>query len=147
MANVPKTVLHVEDDESHRFLVHRAFSKVYPEAELMGVEDGQEAHEILLSMTDDRTSDGVDLILLDINIPRLSGLELLEIIKSENRLVQAPVVIMTSSVNPTDVQRAYELHANSYIEKAADYAELCETVSLITTYWFKVDQFVGGAFV
>jgi len=82
------------------------------------------------------------LVLLDLKLPKVSGFEVLQEIKSDSRTRAVPVVMLTSSAITHDVARAYQLGANSYIQKPVDFAEFRETVRLLSRYWLLLNQAV-----
>jgi CheY-like chemotaxis protein len=132
------TVLLVEDDLNDIFLVKRAFKIAKIENPLQVVTDGQEAMQYLRGEGKyaDRTSHPLPkLIVMDIKMPRLSGFEVLEWVKHEVPLRRIPVIIVSSSEDPSDINRAYELGANAYMVKPVDFKEVEHLFSSITHYW------------
>jgi two-component system response regulator len=101
---------------------------------LDGLADGVEAIDYLLS-PERSAADMPHLVLLDLNMPRLDGFEVLEKMRREERTRFIPVVMLTSSDHPEDVRRAYELGANSYLDKLSDKSRWDETVPTVARYW------------
>jgi CheY-like chemotaxis protein len=78
------------------------------------------------------------LILLDLNLPKISGLEILERIKHDNRLMDIPVVVLTTSTYEEDIKKSYKRHANCYITKPVDLEQFIAVVKLVEQFWFTV---------
>lgn len=120
-------VLVAEDNEDHLFLTTVALKGVSDiKVEVVPARDGAEALE---HMRGDGVHDGrpmPNLVLLDLSMPRLSGLEVLREVKTDPKLSHVPVVVLTSSDRPEDVQSAYELGANCYVSKSRGMQELAE---------------------
>jgi CheY-like chemotaxis protein len=133
------TVLLVEDDLNDIFLVKRAFKMAHLQNPLQVVTDGQEAVNYLKGEAkySDRTLFPLPkLIVMDIKMPRRTGFEVLEWVKSNRGpLRRIPVVIVSSSNNPTDINRAYELGANAYMVKPVNFKEVEHLFESITQYW------------
>jgi CheY-like chemotaxis protein len=124
------TVLYVEDDPDHAELVLRALARATPPPAVVHHGDGESALGWL-----ETTARRPDLILLDLRLPRLDGLELLTRLKADARFASIPVVILTTSNNPGDVSAAYEHHANSYLVKPTDYGALSRLMQDLSAYW------------
>jgi two-component system response regulator len=88
----------------------------------------------------EETSTPFDLILLDLKLPKISGLEVLERIKTDPRTRSVPVVVLSSSREPSDVVRAYHLGANSYVVKDIDFADFSDAVAQIVRYWLLLNE-------
>lgn len=129
-------ILLVEDNPADVFLVEEAFGEVGFAGTLHVARDGQEALDLVRG-----DGGGVtvvpDLILLDLNLPRLSGLEVLRALKSDARLRLIPVVVLTTSSAPQDVRRCYDLHANSYCTKPGSLAGLIEFTHSLERFWVR----------
>ena len=140
---MPPTVLLVEDSHADVLLVRRAFAKAQLAARLETVADGDAAVAYLGGAAPYDSRDAYplpDLVLLDLKLPRRSGFEVLEWIRREPRIRRLPVVILTSSRHDTDVMRAYDLGANSYLVKPVDFEPLVEVVKAVGLYWLLVNQ-------
>ncbi len=138
MDNRQFTVLLVEDDLNDIFLVKRAFKMAQVRNPLQVVTDGLEAMNYLKGenkFADRQTYPLPKLMVMDIKMPRKSGFEVLEWIKHDPLLRRIPVVIVSSSENPADINRAYELGANAYMVKPVDYREVEHLFQSITHYW------------
>jgi len=133
------TVLLVEDDLNDIFLVKRAFKMASIKNPLQIVTDGQEAISYLRGEGKyaDRAAHPLPkLIVMDIRMPRRSGFEVLEWVKDTSKpLHRIPVVIVSSSDNPADINRAYELGANAYMVKPVEFRAVEHLFESITHYW------------
>lgn len=129
----------VEDDPNDAFLIQRALRHAgLPAA--AHVSDGEAAVEYLRGT--DKFADRVlpRVLLLDLKLPRLSGLEVLRWLRSEPGLETLPVVMLTSSAQQADIATAYALHANSYLVKPVDANALREMIRSLGTYWLQLNQ-------
>ncbi len=136
-----KVVLLVEDNKNDELLAIRALKKCSVENEVSVVRDGVDAIEYLFGKQADGSRNKMpELILLDLNIPKLNGLEVLKKIKSDEITSQVPVVIMTSSTEASDINNSYELGANSYLRKPVDYNEFTYLIDHLATYWLVLNQ-------
>jgi CheY-like chemotaxis protein len=138
-----KTILVAEDSEGDAFVLQRAFEKAQIDAELHFVADGQDAVDYLSgvgSFTDRNVHPMPRLLLLDLRMPRLSGFDVLHWLQKHPTLKRLPVTVFSSSNIDKDVDRAYDLGANSYIVKPGSlnaYAELMETLH---RYWTELNR-------
>jgi CheY-like chemotaxis protein len=138
MDNTPFTVLLVEDDLNDIFLVKRAFKTARIQNPLQVATDGLEAIHYLRgeSKYADREAYPLPkLVVMDIKMPRRTGFEVLEWVKHDPLLRRIPIVIVSSSDNPGDINRAYELGANAYMVKPMDYRAVEHLFQSITHYW------------
>jgi len=116
-----RTILHVEDEADDRLIVKDAFARTAPQVDLVASIDGEAAIAWL-------TENTPDLVLLDLKLPRKSGFEVLQWVRSRPALQDVPVVIFTSSQEQKDVERATALGANSYVVKSVDLKRLREVL-------------------
>ncbi len=138
MDNRKFTVLLVEDDLNDIFLVKRAFKLARIQNPLQVATDGEEAIHYLRGegkYADREAHPLPKLIVMDIKMPRLTGFEVLEWVKRDAPLRRVPVVIVSSSDNPSDINRAYELGANAYMVKPVDFRAVEHLFQSITHYW------------
>jgi CheY-like chemotaxis protein len=132
------TVLLVEDDLNDIFLVKRAFKMARLETPLQVVTDGEEAIQYLKGAgkyADRKLHPVPQLVVMDIKMPRRTGFDVLEWIKQDHMLRRIPIVIVSSSDRPQDINRAYELGANAYMIKPVDYRAVEHLFESITHYW------------
>jgi CheY-like chemotaxis protein len=138
------TILMVEDNPDDEALTLRAFRKSGIKEEVVVARDGVEALDFLFGQgayAGRDTSEPPRLILLDLKLPKLDGVEVLQRIRDEESTRLLPVVILTSSREPQDVMRCYSLYANSYIRKPVDFDQFLQTVQQIANYWLVLNEF------
>lgn len=131
-------LLLVEDSEPDVRLTREALREAKVKNRLWVVEDGVEAIEFLQRQGPYADTPRPDLILLDLNLPRKDGRQVLKDIKADEMLKRIPVVILTTSESEEDVLRAYDLHANCYITKPIDFHRFMEVVKSIENFWLTV---------
>jgi len=112
-----KNILIIEDNEGDVFLIQEAFANLIEKLSVMVINDGRKAIDYLISIEEKIVDKPIHLIILDINLPRCSGFEILRYVKSHPRLASIPVVFLTSSSNNNDIISAMKLHANAFITK------------------------------
>ncbi len=138
-----KSILLVEDNPQDEMLILRALKKANVANGIDVVRDGQQALDYLFGRGEFSGRDSSDLptvILLDIGLPRLSGLEVLERIRSDQRTRLVPVVILTSSDEEKDRLRSYESGANSFVRKPLEFSEFAATVARLGVYWVVTNE-------
>ncbi|MFC1601109.1 response regulator [Candidatus Sumerlaeota bacterium] len=131
-------ILLVEDDENDILAVQRAFEKNSISNPLFVVQDGEEALAFLnheKPYDDEKKYPLPDIILLDINMPKMNGLELLSVIKREERFKSVPVVVLTSSKREWDKIESYKLGVNSFMIKPVDFDKFSDAIVMINNYW------------
>ncbi|MBL8018275.1 MAG: response regulator [Leptospirales bacterium] len=126
------TIVLVEDNLDHATLVLRHLEKNKATGKVIHLTDGEAALKFFDSIGDDA---GPALILLDLRLPRVDGLEVLRQVKSKATLQNIPVVILTTSSAEDDINRAYGFHANSYLVKPADFGQFRELMKDLGEYW------------
>ena len=134
----PIEILLVEDNPGDVRLTQEAFKEGKIKNNLYITKDGVEAIEFLRHEGEYSDSPRPDLILLDLNMPRKSGKEVLEEVKADDDLKRIPVVILTTSEAEQDILRSYDLHANCFITKPVDMNQFIEVVKCIENFWFTV---------
>jgi|SRR5215213_5832178 len=140
---VPKVLL-VEDNPDDEALTLRAFHKSNLTNEIVVARDGVEALDYLfgVGMYADRDPNDVpQLILLDLKLPKVDGLEVLERIRASEKTKMLPVVILTSSKEQEDLITSYSLGANSYIRKPVDFNQFIQAVQQLGLYWLVLNQY------
>jgi len=141
-----RTILLVEDNPDDAELTLRAFRKNNIQNEITVVEDGVEAVEWLLQPdAQGMFRDVPSVVLLDLKLPRMDGLEVLRLIRSDARTRHLPVVILTSSKEEADLVRGYELGANSYVRKPVDFGDFLEATRQLGLYWLVLNETPRGA--
>jgi two-component system response regulator len=139
----PIEILLVDDDAGDRLLVNDALEHHKLRNRLTCVTDGVEALRYLHGEGEHTDAARPDLILLDLNLPRMDGRELLERIKGDDELSAIPVVVLTTSASDGDILRSYELHANAYVPKPVDFAGFMEIVRQIEDFYITVARLPG----
>ena len=138
-----KTILLVEDNPSDVNLTKRAFEKVHIMNDLVVAEDGQEALDYIFGngkYTNRDIGQLPTLILLDLKLPKISGLEVLKKIRATEKIKRLPVVILTSSKEEQDVAASYDLGVNSYIRKPIDFNQFAEAIKYLGLYWLVINE-------
>ena len=136
-------ILLVEDNYDDVLLIKRAFRKVKIDPPMSIVADGDEAIAYLEREGQYADKDKFPsplLVLLDLKLPRRSGLEVLAWIRQQPKLKHLLVVVLTSSKDNSDLARAYDLGVNSYLVKPVKFQDFVSTIELIDRYWFKTNQ-------
>lgn len=138
MQGEPVVILLVEDDPSHAEIVRRNFEDFRLANRLIHVADGQAGLDYLFrrgAYGDAELSPRPGLILLDLRLPKVDGLEVLRVIKSDAGLKKIPVVILTTSAADRDMTQAYDSYANSYLVKPVDFPQFVELMNALGYYW------------
>jgi CheY-like chemotaxis protein len=131
-------VLLVEDDPGDVLMTKEAFEDYKLKNTLHVVNDGAEAMDFLRRQGEHTEAPRPDLVLLDLNLPRMDGREVLQAIKSDPELASIPVVVLTTSEAEEDVLRSYSLHANAYVTKPVDFERFIEVVRRIDDFFVTV---------
>lgn len=134
----PITVLLVEDDPGDVLMIREAFEENKVRNELHHVPDGVEAIRFLRGEDEHAGAARPDLVLLDLNLPRKDGREVLQEIKDDPKLRRIPVVVLTTSEAEEDILRSYDLHANAYVTKPVDFDRFLEVVKQIDDFFVTV---------
>ena len=132
----PIRVLLIEDHLADIALTRKALNRLSTSVILDVVLDGMEAMRYLRKQGRFKDVVRPDIILLDLNMPRMDGREVLKAIRAEESLKWIPVVVLTTSSSPSDIRDAYELGANSYIAKPVGYEDFQKVIEVLETYWF-----------
>ena len=131
-------ILLVEDNEGDIGLIEEVFEEAKIRNTLHIAEDGEEAILFLRGEGKFSGSPRPDIILLDLNLPKKDGREVLREIKKDNNLKNIPVVVLTTSGAENDILRSYDLHANAYVTKPLDFDQLIKVVKFIENFWLEV---------
>lgn len=136
-----KTLLLVEDNPEDVELAKLAFERAGLAVRVDYVRDGVEALAYLLPSPTDAAAPSLPVtVLLDLKLPRLGGLEVLERLRADSRTRLLPVVILTSSGHPADMASSYRLGCNSYVRKPVDFARFLDVVRQLGSYWLTLNE-------
>jgi CheY-like chemotaxis protein len=143
-----KYILLVEDNPDDVRLTRRALKKWNIANEVVVAEDGAKALEYLFGERPVHPGGEVPaslaVVLLDVNLPKVDGLEVLRRMRAEPRVRRTPVVMLTSSKEEQDVCRSYDLGANSYIRKPVDFGQFAEAMRVLGVYWLLLNELPNG---
>lgn len=137
-------ILLVEDNDGDIFLTIEALEEKKIAHHVSVVKDGQEALEFLFNKGKYKDAEKPDMILLDVNLPKKSGHEVLNIIKSDDRTKVIPVIMLTTSSSEKDIYKSYENHANCYITKPVDADNFLQAVASIEQFWIGIVTLPGS---
>ncbi len=126
-----KPILLVEDDNVDVMTVKRALKDLKINNPLVSTANGEEALEYLKNNGNTRPC----IILLDLNMPKMNGIEFLQVVKADDTLKKIPVIVLTTSSQQQDIIESFKLNVAGYIVKSVDYAEFTEAISTINLYW------------
>lgn len=134
----PIDILLVEDNPGDVRLIQEAMKDSKIHYNISVVKDGQEALDFLYKKEGFKNSPKPDLILLDLNLPRVTGQEVLEKIKNDTFFAKTPVIVLTTSKADEDILKSYALHANCFITKPADFDQFIQVINTIQNFWLKI---------
>lgn len=134
----PVEILLIEDNSGDVLLTKEAFEEIEFNERISVARDGEDALDFLYKRGPYAEAVTPDLILLDLNLPRKDGREVLQEIKSHDKLKTIPVIILTTSKSERDIKICYDLHANCYITKPVDFDEFLNIVRFIVDFWIKL---------
>ncbi len=133
-------VLVAEDDADDRLLIQKAFAKSWEAGKLMYVENGEELVKYLKRQSpyiNESEYPRPQIVLLDLNMPKKDGRQALKEIKADKELCKIPVIVLTTSRQPDDIEHMYKLGSNSYITKPSTFDGLLNIAKEIEVYWFR----------
>jgi two-component system, chemotaxis family, response regulator Rcp1 len=133
-----KEVLLVEDNPGDALLVKKILQESSPGIKLHIVGDGKEALDFLHKKGVYAEVSYPALIILDLNLPKLNGFDVLLVIKNDKELTSIPVIVFSSSTNESDIQRTYDLHANCYISKPIEFEDFLFVIKEISNFWLRL---------
>ncbi len=145
--NNPASILLVEDNRQDELLILRSLSKVDLASRFDVARDGQQALDYLFQEGEFAGRKGRDLptlVILDISLPRVSGLEVLARLRAHSRTTLLPVVMLTSSDEEQDLIGSYQNRCNSFVRKPLDFAKFTETVASLGSYWLATNRMPRG---
>lgn len=138
MNTTPLHILLVDDNSTDLMIMREAFAHTTLHSVLHTAKNGEEAMAFLRNAHGFAKAPRPDLIILDLNMPRKNGHEVLTEIKSDPLLLRIPVIILTTSQANEDISQAYAAHANCYIRKPVDFDEFEKVMSIIEQFWFDI---------
>ena len=127
-SHYPVTIVMIEDDEGHARLIERNIRRAGISNNVRHFSDGTTALEFLFNGSEGPNMNGPALILLDLNLPDMSGTDILAKIKSQPKLKRTPVVVLTTTDDKAEIQRCYDLGANVYVTKPVDYEAFADAI-------------------
>ncbi|GEM_PF-130053 len=139
----PIEILLVEDNEADIYILKHSLHNLKVPTNVTVAKDGKEALDILANSTNTESGITPDIILLDLNVPKKSGHEVLSEVKSNPLLKQVPVVILSTSNDKADIEKSYALQANTFITKPVNQKDFQDTIALLVEYWFVVAKVPG----
>jgi CheY-like chemotaxis protein len=131
------TILIVEDDRGHAVLIEKNLRRAHIANKIVTVDDGQKAVDFLFKNGEYRNDRNAAplLILLDLNLPVLDGYQVLTIVKNDAHTRNIPVIVLTTTDNPHEVARCYELGCNAYVTKPVEYTQFCEAIRTLGLFF------------
>ncbi|MDI6724576.1 MAG: response regulator [Methanobacterium sp.] len=135
------TVLLVEDNPADVRLIKEVFNGFQIKNDIIDIGDGKEAMDYLYKKGNYKNAKTPSIILLDLNLPKKDGREILKEIKNHDELKIIPVIILTTSNDKEDIYNAYKHHANAYLVKPVDFKEFEETISSLEDFWLTKNKF------
>ena len=144
MQTEPSLILLVEDDPAHTEIVRRNFEKFKVPNQLVTLSDGQAALDYLFrrnGFSEPESSRRPSIVLLDLRLPKVDGLQVLKAVKDDPILQNIPVIILTTSANESDIAKAYEYRANSYLVKPVDFSQFSELLDAFGSYWLAWNKY------
>ena len=145
-AEKPLVILHAEDEPAHAEMVRYTLEQLPGDIRVEQVKDGRQALDYLYQRGGyDGSTDAPfpDLILLDLRMPEVDGLDVLKTIKADPALMRIPVIVLTTSAAPGDLTAAYAHHVNSYLVKPVDYSKFSSMMETLVDYWGCWNQSIG----
>lgn len=133
----PLKILLIDDNHDHAKILKWAFERSGQHSELTFMEDGRDALQHL-GVGNSEHSELPDLILLDFNLPKVDGREILRVLKSDAKTRQIPVIVLSSSERDEDIRKAYELGASTYVSKSDVLGEFNTVLPTLQDYWLKI---------
>lgn len=126
--NKPVTIVMIEDDKGHALLIERNIRRAGVTNEIVHFADGASAYAFFDALQAEPAGAKAILILLDLNLPDVSGIDILEYLKNDGHLKLAPVIVLTTTDDELEIQRCYDLGCNVYITKPVDYGQFATAI-------------------
>jgi len=133
-------ILLVEDNPSDQLIARETLEELGFRGTLHCVEDGEQALDFVYRRGDHPDAPTPDLIILDLNIPKKNGKEVLEVIKTDPDMLLIPVVVLSTSTHPADIGRCYALHANCYLVKPVELEDFHRSLAALKAFWLDTVQ-------
>ncbi|MBL1259559.1 MAG: response regulator [Thiotrichaceae bacterium] len=130
-----KSILLIEDNEDDILLTKLALSEITTPPHLLAIKNGKEGLDYLLGENNTQPA----LTLIDLKLPIIDGISVIEMIAANERLRSMPLVVLTTSLEPSDIKRCYNANINSYLRKPVDYDEFKELISKTVEYWLTLN--------
>jgi len=134
-------ILYVEDGPDDVFFMQRAFRKVNPEVELKVITSGEEATTYFDATSEQSNASPLALVILDLNLPGRSGLEVLTHIRTQSKFRKVPVLLFSASSQQSDIDSCYAAGCNAYLVKPSDPEQLNDMVAVINDFWLKINRY------
>jgi len=138
MHNHKITILLIEDNQADARLTVEALKDSGVPNELKVITDGEAALEYLRHVGDEAPEKLPDIILMDLNLPRIDGRQLLSIVKKDRKLKNIPIIVLTTSSAEKDIILAYDAHCNCYLTKPVDFEKFAELIDMVKSFWLSV---------
>jgi CheY-like chemotaxis protein len=133
-------ILLVDDNPDDIMIAKRAFKKSQIHNKIFVTYDGEEAIQFLRKEGNYKDVPTTGLVILDLNMPKVDGFEVLETIKNDDKLKKVPIIVLTSSSRYEDIERAYKLGANSFVVKPVSFEDFVEAIMEIKRYWLSLSK-------
>ncbi len=134
-------ILIVEDSEADQMIMREAFKEAGTKCNLLMVKDGVEALEFLKQEGDFQTAPKPQLIILDLNLPRKNGREVLEEIKGNEKWEHIPILVFSNSESPRDICQCYSLNVNAYMNKPSDFQSFVDLAHVVDKFWLNLVRY------
>lgn len=131
-------ILLIEDSPADIELTQHALNNGKIKNQLTVISDGEKALQFLFKQDPHQQARTPDIILLDLNLPKVDGREILQALKSEPTLASIPVIVLSSSEAAADIQQSYRLHANCFISKPVQLEDFMEVIRMVETFWIDI---------
>ena len=138
MSDKKSNILIIDDNETDAMIMQEALASVVIGNEVKILNNAADAIDLLNNKGDFKKEEKPDLILLDLNMPDLNGFEFLRIVKKDPRFIQIPIIILSGTENPENINECYQLGANCFIQKPNDITKFKQVVAVINEFWLGI---------